>query len=142
MQLRQRFARPQDRLHSEIAHLEVASLFSLDRDKFVANFRSSRRGTAGGHSGVTDEHLRFLFDNPRELYLFFPRRSFVGERPSARKCCICFEEGEDDRFVEVGRWGWRHYSWRCCSTFGRKNDFTTKAVESAAAPFQCALSTE
>ena len=70
-QLRRRPARPQDPLPPEIAHFEPASLFSLDKDKFAANLRSSRRGTAGGPSGMTNEHLRPLLDNPRELHLFF-----------------------------------------------------------------------
>ena len=70
-QLRQRPAGPQDPLPPEIVHVEPARLFSLDQDKFAANLRSSRRGTAAEPSGMTNEHLRPLLDNPRELHLFF-----------------------------------------------------------------------
>ena len=44
--------------------------FSLDADKFAANLRSSRKETAGGPSGMTNEHLRPLLDNPRDMHLF------------------------------------------------------------------------
>ena len=117
-------SRPKDPLPPEIAHFEPASLFSLDKDKFAANLRSSRRGTAGGPSGMTNEHLRPLLDNPRELHLFF-RVAELLARGQVPECCIRLEEGEDDSLAEAGRWGQRHCSRRCCSTFGRKNDFAT-----------------
>ena len=42
----------------------------LDEQKFAANLRSSRRGTAGGPSGMTNEHLRPLLDNSRVMHTF------------------------------------------------------------------------
>ena len=43
------------------------SLFHLDDDKFQHNLRTSRRGAAGGPSGMTAEHLRVLLDSPLSL---------------------------------------------------------------------------
>ena len=45
--------------------------FELDEPTFNKNLRSSRRGAAGGPSGMTMEHLRPLLDEPRALHLFF-----------------------------------------------------------------------
>ena len=41
------------------------------RPTFNKNLRSSRRGAAGGPSGMTTEHLRPLLDERRALHLFF-----------------------------------------------------------------------
>ena len=40
--------------------------FCLDRDVFAKNLRCSRRGAAGGPSGMTSEHLHPLLDNPED----------------------------------------------------------------------------
>ena len=36
----------------------------FDEDKFQHNLRTSRRGAAGGPSGMTAEHLRVVLDSP------------------------------------------------------------------------------
>ena len=69
-QLRQRPTVPLDSIPPEILHHEPARAFFLDEDKFRANLRSSRRGTAGGPSGMTIEHLRPLLDSKRDMSLF------------------------------------------------------------------------
>ena len=70
-QLRQRPARARDPLPEHIAqHVPVRPL-SLD---------SSRKGTAGGPSGMTNEHLRPLLDNPRDMHLFFSSGRVVGKK--------------------------------------------------------------
>ena len=42
-------------------------------DRFVANLRSSRKATAAGQSGMTNdnEHLRPLLEKARDMHLFF-----------------------------------------------------------------------
>ena len=47
----------------QIFHLQPASPLQLDEDVFAKNIRSSRRGVAGGPSGMTFDHLRPMLDN-------------------------------------------------------------------------------
>ena len=100
-QMRQRTARPQGLLPPEIVNFEPASLFSLDKEKFVVNFCFSWRGTAGGPSGMTNEHFRPLHDNRRDVHLFFRVAELLprGQVP---------EGGFDDLVADAGRWGPRH----------------------------------
>ena len=44
--------------------------FALEEDVLFKNLRSAKRGTAGLPSGMTEEHLRPLLDNVRDLRLF------------------------------------------------------------------------
>ena len=54
----------------ECLHHVPATGFKLDTDKLSRNLRSSRRGAAGGPSGMTMEHLRPLLHEARGLELF------------------------------------------------------------------------
>ena len=60
-------------------------LFALDADKFAVNLCFSRKSTEGGVSGMTNEHLRPLLENPRDMHTFFRvgellARGYVPER--------------------------------------------------------------
>ena len=46
-------------------------VFCLDRDIFAKNLWCSRRGAAGGPSGMTSEHLRPLLDSPEDTDRFW-----------------------------------------------------------------------
>ena len=69
--LRQRPDRPRDQLPVELVNQMPVRRLAMDEDRFAANLRSSRKGTAGGPSGMTNEHLRPLLENPRDTHLFF-----------------------------------------------------------------------
>ena len=51
-------------LDEDILQMQPHVLFHLDEDKFQHNLRTSRRGAAGGPSGMTAEHLRVVLDSP------------------------------------------------------------------------------
>ena len=50
----------------DILHAAPVEQFSLDFDVFTRNIRSARGGAAGGPSGMTAEHLRFILESPSE----------------------------------------------------------------------------
>ena len=83
-QLRQRPARAQDPLPPHIVQHVPDRPSSLDADKFAANLRSSREGTAGGSSGMTNEHLRPLLDNPATRICSFGWQNCWQEETSLR----------------------------------------------------------
>ena len=45
--------------------------FELDEELFLRTLRSSKRGSAGGPSGMTNEHLRPLLDSTHDAHLLF-----------------------------------------------------------------------
>ena len=61
---------PRDPIPPELLHHVPARSFKLDTDRLCRNLRSSRRGAAGGPSGMTTEHLRPLLHEGRSLELF------------------------------------------------------------------------
>ena len=69
--LRTRPARPRAPLPLKIFHLRPASPLQLDEDVFSKNIRSSKRGVAGGPSGMTFDHLRPMLDSPRDTHVLF-----------------------------------------------------------------------
>ena len=44
---------------------------NLDEELFLRTLRSSKRGSAGGFSGMTNEHLRPLLDSTHDAHLLF-----------------------------------------------------------------------
>ena len=48
------------------SHLPSTPL-ALDEGRFFTNMRTAKRGAAGGPSGMTTEHLRPLFDRPKDF---------------------------------------------------------------------------
>ena len=66
-ELRQRPQMPHDPIPPEILHHVPQTPFALAEDKFGANLL----GTAGGPSGMTNEHVRPLLDSERDIHLFF-----------------------------------------------------------------------
>ena len=62
-----RLDRPRDPLPEELTAYEPIAMFDLDEQLFARNLRSSRRGAAGGPSGMTTEHLRLLLDDVRGM---------------------------------------------------------------------------
>ena len=61
---------PRQELSQEIARSEPERPFDLDVDEFLVCLRTSRRGAAGGPSGMTAEHLFPLLDNERDSAVF------------------------------------------------------------------------
>ena len=55
--------RPRDPLPDELTAFELVARFELDEHMLARNLRTSRRGAAGGPSGMTTEHLRPLLDD-------------------------------------------------------------------------------
>ena len=136
-QMRQRTARPQDLLPPEIVHFEPASLFSLDTEKIVVNFCFSWRGTAGGHSGVTNEHFLPLHDNPRDMHLFFRVAELLprGQVPESVASMTALQmPGGGVRGIVAGDVVRRLVARTISQQLG-------KTVESTTAPFQYAHST-
>ena len=70
-ELRQRQQMPRDPISPKILNHVPQTLFALAEDKFGANLRSARRGTAGGPSGMTNKFLRPFLDSERDMHLFF-----------------------------------------------------------------------
>ena len=62
--------RLRDPLPEELTAYEPMAMFDLDEQLFARNLRSSRRGAAGGPSGMTTEHFRPLLDDARGMQLF------------------------------------------------------------------------
>ena len=55
--------RPRD-FQQPLPHVNRPSRVVLDRDKFLCNIRSTKRGAAPGLSGLRGEHLRILLEAP------------------------------------------------------------------------------
>ena len=60
---------PRNPLPEEVTAFEPAR-FELDGNMLARNLRTSRRGAAGGPSGMTTEHFRPLLDDTRGMRLF------------------------------------------------------------------------
>ena len=69
--LRKRPAVPQELCPPELIRRRPEFQSALDEDHLNKNFRSSKKGEAGGPSGMTVEHLQPLLDHPRDLQLVF-----------------------------------------------------------------------
>ena len=69
LSLRSRPARPRAPLLFGIFPFRPASPLQLDEDVFAKNIRSSKRGVAGGPSGMTLDHLRPILDSPRDTHV-------------------------------------------------------------------------
>ena len=61
---------PRQELSQEIACSEPEVPFDMDVDEFLICLRTSRRGAAGGPSGMTSEHFFSLLDNERDSAAF------------------------------------------------------------------------
>ena len=62
--------RLRDPIPREVIEHAPTRPFTLEEDVLFKNLRSAKRGTAGGPSGMTVEHLRPLLENVRDLRLF------------------------------------------------------------------------
>ena len=62
---------PRNPIPPDILHAVPAEQFFLDFDVFARNIRNAKRGAAGGLSGMTAEHLRFILGSPSETAAFF-----------------------------------------------------------------------
>ena len=60
-----------DPIEEEIRATIPSNPLELDKDEFLHNFRTARRGAAGGPSGMRNEHLRPLLDNAEDCTKFF-----------------------------------------------------------------------
>ena len=57
-------SKPRRGLDQDILQMHPHVPLHFDEDKFQHNLRTSRRGAAGGPSGMTSEHLRIVLDSP------------------------------------------------------------------------------
>ena len=62
---------PRDPIPEEIRAANPSNLLELDKDEFLHNLRTARRGAAGGPSGMRNEHLRPFLDNAEDCTKFF-----------------------------------------------------------------------
>ena len=69
--VRRRPQQPREQLTPEMLTFQPDMEFQLDEKRFGKNLRSSKRGVAGGPSGMTTEHLRPLLDDVRATHMFF-----------------------------------------------------------------------
>ena len=61
---------PREPLTPDMMRFQPEMKFHLDESMFGKNLRSTRKGVAGGVSGVTTEYLRPLLDDHRAMHLF------------------------------------------------------------------------
>ena len=111
-----------DLLLDDVVNHVPRTLLALDEDKFGKNLRSTKRGAAAGPSGMTIEHIRPLLENVRILHSFF-------------QMCERLAQANVPQVADGGVRG--IVDW----TIGTIAQQMVKAVESATAPNQCALST-
>ena len=69
--VRRRLQQPRERLTPEMLTFQPDIEIQFDEKMFGKNLRSSKRGVAGGQSGMTTEHLRLLLDDVRATHMFF-----------------------------------------------------------------------
>ena len=137
---------PQPRfpLSHELTNYEPTGKFDLDQDQFCRNLRSSRRGAAGGPSGMTTEHLRCVLEDLRATHFLSELASRVAAAQIPRSVTQLLRLGQMTalakpdggvRGIVVGdvmrRWVARTMSQQLMG-----------AVERATAPHQYALTTK
>ena len=141
-QLRARPREPRDPILGVDDRIPLAP-FELDRDKFGANLRSARRGTAGGPSGMTMEHLKLLLDSPVDLNLFFRVGETLARGEVSDGVARVIRRGRMSALEKLGG-GVRVI---VAGDVVRRlvartiSQQLSRAVEAATAPFQFALST-
>ena len=142
-ELRRRPQVPRDPIPPEILNHVPRTPFILAEDKFGANLRSSRRGTAGRPSGITNEHLRLLLDSERDMHLFFRVAELLARGDVPENVASVLRKGRltalqkpggGVRGIVAGDVIRRLVARTVAQQLG-------KAVEQATAPFQYALST-
>ena len=142
-ELRLRPQMPRDPIPPEILNHVPQTPFVLAEDKFGANLRSARRGTAGGPSGMTNEHLRPLLDSERDMHLFFRVGELLARGDIPENVASVLRKGRltalqkpggGVRGIVAGDVIRRLVARIVAQLLG-------KAVDHATAPFQCALST-
>ena len=62
-------ARPREPMPQSVVDHLATGVFSLDSEGFLRNLRVSKKGAAGGLSGMTAEHLRPLLERPADAEL-------------------------------------------------------------------------
>ena len=62
-------SRPWDPLPDSVVEHRATSTFALDAERFLSNLRCSKKGAAGGRSGMTCEHIRPLLERPSDSEL-------------------------------------------------------------------------
>ena len=136
-------AQPRDPLPERLLNSVLEVRFQLDEDQFCRNFRSLRRGAAGGPSGMTTEHLRPLLSDIRGMRLLsaLGSRLAIADVPEVavrmvrlgRMTALTKPDG-GVRGIVAGDVVRRLVSRTMAQQMG-------KVVESATSPFQYALST-
>ena len=104
---------PREALPASIVNHFPQTEIDLDQDRFLANLRSARRGSAGGPSGMTAEHIKVVLESERDCSsLWHMCQEFArGHMPP--------EDWPDDGVAEAsGRHPW-HCGWRFYPSCGR-----------------------
>ena len=120
-------------LDEDILQMQPHVPFHLDEDKFQHNLRTSRRGPAGGPSGMTAEHLRVLLDSPSCTSLLGEAEEVVTVIRLGRMTALQKANG-GVRGIVVGDVFRRVVARTIAQQYA-------KLGEAATHPFQCALST-
>ena len=141
-QLRQRPQVPRDPIPVEHLRHVPRTPFALAEDKFGANLRSSRRGTAGGPSGMTNEHLRPLLDSERDMHLFFRVAELLARGDVPENVASVLRKGRLTALQKPGG-GVRGMAGDVIRRLVARTvaQQLGKAVEQATAPYQYALPT-
>ena len=58
--------------HQDMMTFQTEIEFQLDEKMFGKNLQSSKRGVAGGSSGMTTEHLRLVLDDAHSTHHILP----------------------------------------------------------------------
>ena len=111
--------------------------FDLDEKKFLTNLRSSRRGAAGGPSGMTSEHLRPVLDTLQDAQLL----SKMGEQLSRAQAPSSIATLGTITALQKPNGGARGIVVGDFATVGGPHDSLAVERRSGGAPFQHALST-
>ena len=113
-------AHPHDPLPDELTSFVPESRFVFDQDQFCRNLRSSRRGAAGGPSGMTTEQAPSMplgWPESDATFLRIGIESLWSPGPEGGHPDVAF--GSDDSIIEARRWcqghcrGGRHSQTGC-----------------------------
>ena len=136
-------ARPREPMPQSVADHLATGVFSLDSEGFLQNLRVSKKGAAGGLSGMTVEHLRPLLERPADAELLCSLGQELAEASTPSSMVDVLRRGRITtlqkpdggvRGIVVGE----VFRRLVARTMAQQ---LSSAVEEATAPFQYALST-
>ena len=130
-------ARPREPMPQSVADHRATEAFPLDSEGFLRNLRVSKKGAAGGLSGMTVEHLRPLLERPADAELLCSLGLELAEASTPASGVNVLRRGRITTLQKPDG-GVRVIRRLVARTFAQQ---LASAVEEATTPFQCALST-